>query len=178
MEIRGYRDNVQRNRLDSRIQIIESSTSNALIPLETINIPESYVPGNYVLMVCFSTNRNSRLDFTMCNPPFYQSRDELISSAKAKQRPPFSACTGAEVEMITPGGEVEFVTRMIRESIELRNHVQWYTSMVGKFSSVATLLNILRKEGNGNWAVAEFVQGRPLQTPPSKHRQTPPPVPT
>lgn len=61
--------------------------------------------------------------------------------------------------MITPGGEVEFVTRMIRESIELRNRVQWYTSMVGKFSSVATLLNILRKEGNGNWAVAEFVQG-------------------
>ncbi|KAG5289049.1 DUF890 domain-containing protein [Histoplasma ohiense] len=137
------RDNVQRNQLDSRIQIIESSTSNALIPLETINIPES----------------NSRLDFTMCNPPFYQSRDELISSAKAKQRPPFSACTGAEVEMITPGGEVEFVTRMIRESIELRNRVQWYTSMVGKFSSVATLLNILRKEGNENWAVAEFVQG-------------------
>lgn len=41
INLKYARDNVQRNRLDSRIQIIESSTSNALIPLETINIPES-----------------------------------------------------------------------------------------------------------------------------------------
>lgn len=31
-----------------------------------------------------------RLDFTMCNPPFYASRDELIASAEAKERPPFT----------------------------------------------------------------------------------------
>lgn len=53
-------------------------------------------------MVCFSTNRNSRLDFTMCNPPFYQSRDELISSAKAKQRPPFSVSTLANLVLVHP----------------------------------------------------------------------------
>jgi tRNA1(Val) A37 N6-methylase TrmN6 len=33
-----------------------------------------------------------RLDFVMCNPPFYESEDELISSADAKSRPPFSVC--------------------------------------------------------------------------------------
>ncbi|KKZ62279.1 hypothetical protein EMCG_00448 [[Emmonsia] crescens] len=137
------RDNVQRNKLDSRIQIVENTSANALIPLKDISIPEL----------------KSRLDFTMCNPPFYESRDELISAAKAKQRPPFSACTGAEVEMITAGGEVEFVTRMIRESVQQRDRVQWYTSMVGKFSSVATLVNILHEAGNKNWAVTEFVQG-------------------
>jgi 23S rRNA A1618 N6-methylase RlmF len=31
-----------------------------------------------------------RLDFTMCNPPFYSSREEMIASAEAKERPPFS----------------------------------------------------------------------------------------
>ncbi|OJD26275.1 hypothetical protein ACJ73_02347 [Blastomyces percursus] len=134
------RDNVRRNKLDSRIQIVESAPSKPLIPLGDIGLPES-------------------VDFTMCNPPFYESRDELISAARAKQRPPFSACTGAEVEMITAGGEVAFVTRMIKESAKLRDRVQWYTSMVGKLSSVATLLNILHEEGNKNWAVAEFVQG-------------------
>ncbi|PGG97382.1 23S rRNA (-N6)-methyltransferase [Blastomyces parvus] len=138
------RDNVRRNKLDSRVQIVERSPSDPLIPLgEEIGMPES----------------DTRLDFTMCNPPFYESRDELISAAKAKQRPPFSACTGAEVEMITAGGEVAFVNRMIKESVKLRDRVQWYTSMVGKFSSVATLLTILHEEGNKNWAVAEFVQG-------------------
>lgn len=30
------------------------------------------------------------LDFVMCNPPFYESQQELIASATAKQRPPFS----------------------------------------------------------------------------------------
>ncbi|OAX78494.1 hypothetical protein ACJ72_07195 [Emergomyces africanus] len=71
----------------------------------------------------------------------------------------YQACTGAEVEMITTGGEVAFVTRMIRESIQLRDRVQWYTSMLGKFSSIATIVNLLQKAGNKNWAVAEFVQG-------------------
>jgi 23S rRNA A1618 N6-methylase RlmF len=26
----------------------------------------------------------------MCNPPFYASREEMIASAEAKERPPFS----------------------------------------------------------------------------------------
>ncbi|PGG98103.1 hypothetical protein AJ79_08984 [Helicocarpus griseus UAMH5409] len=135
------RDNVKRNILQDRIQIVENTSSNGLIPFKDID------------------TLKPRLDFTMCNPPFYESREELISSAKAKQRPPFSACTGAEVEMITVGGEVEFVARMIRESIQLRDRVKWYTTMLGKFSSVATLINLLHEEGNRNWAVAEFVQG-------------------
>ncbi|ODH25923.1 hypothetical protein ACO22_04956 [Paracoccidioides brasiliensis] len=137
------RDNVKKNELDSRIHVIETTSSCPLIPFQDINIPQA----------------RSRLDFTMCNPPFYESREELISAARAKQRPPFSACTGAEVEMITTGGEVEFVTRLIKESMQLRDRVQWYTSMVGKFSSVATLVNTLHDEGNKNWAIAEFVQG-------------------
>ncbi|KAI9846047.1 MAG: Methyltransferase-like protein 16, partial [Pleopsidium flavum] len=56
----------------------------------------------------------------------------MLVSAKAKQRPPLSACTGAEVEMVTPGGEVAFVSRMIQESIEWRDQVEWYTTMLGK----------------------------------------------
>ena len=69
------------------------------------------------------------------------------------------ACTGAEIEMVTPGGEVAFVHRMIAESIELKEQVQWYTSMLGKHSSVATIIERLRQVGVHNWAVTEFVQG-------------------
>jgi 23S rRNA (adenine1618-N6)-methyltransferase len=117
----------------------------------------------------------ARLDFTMCNPPFYSSREEMVMSAETKERPPFSvrskglvyasnlsyfqACTGAEVEMVTPGGEVSFVSRMIDESLQLRKRVQWYTSMLGKLSSVSVLIERLAKLGNNNYAVTEFVQG-------------------
>lgn len=69
------------------------------------------------------------------------------------------ACTGAEVEMVTPGGEVEFVSRMIDESLHLRQRVLWYTSMLGKLSSVYILIEKLIQCGNRNYAATEFVQG-------------------
>ncbi len=95
----------------------------------------------------------------MCNPPFYESAAEMLASAKAKHRPPFSACTGAEVEMVTPGGEVALVSRMIQESLELHDRVEWYTSMLGKIASVSIIVEKLKGVGVSNWAVTEFVQG-------------------
>jgi len=95
----------------------------------------------------------------MCNPPFYASKSEMLASAAAKQRPPFTACTGSENEMVTAGGEVTFVSRMIDESLILKDRVQWYTTMLGKFSSVTELVQKLREKTIYNYAVTEFVQG-------------------
>lgn len=61
--------------------------------------------------------------------------------------------------MVTHGGEVAFVTRMIEESLRLRDRIQWYTSMLGKLSSVTVLVELLIKNDNHNYAVTEFVQG-------------------
>ncbi|KAK2745665.1 hypothetical protein FQN57_003561 [Myotisia sp. PD_48] len=134
------RKNVSNNRLDSRIRIIDVTPQDSLIPLGT------KIPLN-------------SLDFTMCNPPFYESQDEMSKSAKEKQEPPLSACTGAPVEMVTPGGEVAFITRMIQDSCRLGEAVQWYSSMVGKRSSVFQIVEELHRVENKNWAVTEFIQG-------------------
>ncbi len=99
------------------------------------------------------------IDFTVSNPPFYSSTSDLLSSAAAKSRPPRSACTGADVEMVTPGGEIAFVSRMIDESKILKDRCQWYTSMVGKYSSVEIIVGNLRGAGVDNWAVKDLVQG-------------------
>lgn len=61
--------------------------------------------------------------------------------------------------MVTPGGEVAFVSRMIDESLLLQERVQWYTSMLGKFSSLPLLVQNLKERGVDNYAVTEFVQG-------------------
>lgn len=61
--------------------------------------------------------------------------------------------------MITPGGEVAFVKRMIHESLRLREAVRWYTSMLGKRSSLLSLIDELQRLDNKNWAVTEFIQG-------------------
>lgn len=102
------------------------------------------------------------IDFVMTNPPFYESKAEMLESAQKKQRPPASACTGAPVEMITTGGEVHFVSRLILESLqpEARFTVQWFTSMLGKLSSVGTIVERLKVKGCRNYAVTEFVQGQ------------------
>ncbi|KAL4914125.1 hypothetical protein BDW62DRAFT_204951 [Aspergillus aurantiobrunneus] len=131
---------VRANEFNSRIRIVKTNPSDDLIPL------------NNILGI-------ERLDFTMCNPPFYFSQDEMIASAEEKERPPFSACTGAEIEMVTPGGEVSFVSRMITESLQLRERVLWYTSMLGKLSSVSVLVRKLIELGNHNYAITEFIQG-------------------
>ncbi|PYH48897.1 DUF890 domain protein [Aspergillus saccharolyticus JOP 1030-1] len=138
--IKSSRANISANGLDARVTVLRTDPEEKLIPLDTkVKVP--------------------RLDFTMCNPPFYASRDEMVASAEAKDRPPFSACTGAEVEMVTAGGEVAFISRMIEESLQPRDKVRWYTSMCGKLSSVSVLIEKLIEHGNNNYAVTEFVQG-------------------
>ncbi|KAH8705944.1 DUF890 domain protein [Talaromyces proteolyticus] len=134
------RQNVSKNNMDRRIKIVKTNPDDFLIPLDKLGV--------------------DRLDFTMCNPPFYESEQELLYSAAAKSRPPFSACTGAAIEMITSGGEVAFVTRMITQSVTLKTKVRWYTSMLGKMSSVSTIVQKLLEAGVTNWAVTEFVQGK------------------
>lgn len=95
----------------------------------------------------------------MTNPPFYKSAEEMVQSAAQKSRPPFTACTGAKVEMVTDGGEVAFVDRILQESLVLRERVHWYTSMFGFLSSLVDFVEKLKKHGIDNYAVTEFVQG-------------------
>jgi 23S rRNA (adenine1618-N6)-methyltransferase len=95
----------------------------------------------------------------MANPPFYSNTAELLTSASLKSRPPFTACTGSASEMVTPGGETAFVTRLISESLVLRSRIRWYTAMLGKLSSVSSLVATLREHRVDNYAVTEFIQG-------------------
>ncbi|GAA5956908.1 hypothetical protein JCM8115_003858 [Rhodotorula mucilaginosa] len=87
----------------------------------------------------------SHIEFTMCNPPFYGSAEEIASLEAGKASLPFAICTGADNEMVTPGGEVAFVSRMIRETRTLgRSRIKWFTSLLGKYSSIAPLIDELK----------------------------------
>lgn len=99
------------------------------------------------------------IDFTMTNPPFYESEDAMIKSAAEKSRPPFTACTGAKVEMVTEGGEVGFISRLFDESLVLRGRVQWYTAMVGFLASLTRIVDKLWEHKIDNYAITEFQQG-------------------
>ncbi|KAK1984674.1 hypothetical protein LZ30DRAFT_585679 [Colletotrichum cereale] len=131
--------NVELNDLQTRISVITRTPQDRLVPLDELGV--------------------DALGFVMTNPPFYTSEEDLVDSAKQKSRPPSTACTGAPVEMVTDGGEVSFVGRILEESLVLRERVQWYTSMFGKQSSLEDFVGILREKAIDNYAVTEFVQG-------------------
>ncbi|KAH9921568.1 S-adenosyl-L-methionine dependent methyltransferase [Epithele typhae] len=97
-----------------------------------------------------------RYDFTMCNPPFYASREEVLQSAEAKEFTPNAVCTGAGVEMITPGGEAAFVGRMVEESAGLSDKCTWVSGHAGSGGSSSRSLPRAQID---NHAVAELVQG-------------------
>ena len=136
--------NLRRNELTGRIKIVATAEDGSVL------IPTKHL------------HDLDRIDFVMTNPPFYESKAEMLESARKKQRPAASACTGAPVEMITPGGEIQFVSRLILESLqtESRYKVQWFTSMLGKLSSVGIVIERLKAKGCSNHAVSEFVQGQ------------------
>jgi 23S rRNA (adenine1618-N6)-methyltransferase len=46
--------------------------------------------------------------------------------------------------MCTPGGEVGFISRLIEESMVLTKRVRWYSSMLGKLSSLSPLIQKLK----------------------------------
>lgn len=132
--------NVQLNDLQSRVQIVPRKPTDPLVPLDELKL--------------------DRIDFVMTNPPFYESEEEMLKSADIKARPPNSACTGATVEMVCAGGEVAFVSRILDESLRLKERVQWYSCMFGMVSSLESMVQTLREHRVDNYAVTEFVQGK------------------
>ncbi|KAL6782426.1 hypothetical protein ACKKBG_A06750 [Auxenochlorella protothecoides x Auxenochlorella symbiontica] len=91
--------------------------------------------------------------FCMCNPPFFESLDEA-------GRNPATAFGGTPLEMVYPGGEAAFVLSMLADSCTLRSHIHWFTTMVGKKSTLRALRGALARAGARVVRTTEFAQGR------------------
>lgn len=72
---------------------------------------------------------------------------------------PNAVNTGTDAEMVCPGGEVAFVGQMVMDSVVLRDTVHWYTSMVGKKSTLKTVKLLLRQHGATAVRTTELAQG-------------------
>ncbi|KAH9009340.1 S-adenosyl-L-methionine dependent methyltransferase, partial [Lactarius hengduanensis] len=155
--------NVDRNGLSERISVLRADPTGPILFPSLVHPAASF-------------------DFSMCNPPFYASAEEVVRSAAAKALSPNA---GAEVEMITAGGEEGFVGKMVRESLALGERCRWYTSMLGKLSSLTALVSLLRAHSlvqghTRRWALAwSFTDARlpddvARPSAPALHRLLPP----
>jgi 23S rRNA (adenine1618-N6)-methyltransferase len=91
-------------------------------------------------------------DFTMCNPPFYASKEEADKANLKKQRNLGTVengrnFSGASHELYCNGGEALFIKRMIKESVQFKDQVGWFTSLVSKSQHLKPLEKQLTKAG-------------------------------
>ncbi|KAI5474536.1 ribosomal RNA large subunit methyltransferase F [Pseudohyphozyma bogoriensis] len=135
------RRNIGGNGLDKRVALMRADVEGSVFPEDMFGA-------------------SSTFDFTMCNPPFYSSAEEVADSLAAKELEPFAVCTGGTREMITPGGEVAFVGRMVDETLVLGDRIRWFSSLLGKYSSVAQIVALLQKHKIDNYAIKDLQQGQ------------------
>ncbi|RLN25873.1 hypothetical protein BBJ28_00000858, partial [Nothophytophthora sp. Chile5] len=128
-------ENVARNQLEKLITVKQTHTNKLL--LEPLQDEPS----------------DRKFHFVMCNPPFFDDMKEADTN-------PDAACMGSANEMVFPGGDVAFIGSMITESVELRDRVLWFTSMVGRKASLRKLLALLREKQVPTTRTTEFFQGR------------------
>lgn len=133
--------NLALNSLMTRTKLLQTMPDSPLIPLSALGV--------------------ERLDFTICNPPFFIDVADMRASlgGESKTLKPNAVCTGAEVEMVCPGGDLGFVTRIVNESLVLREKVGWYSSLLGKLSSAKSIIEMLKQHGITNWAVGVIDTG-------------------
>ncbi len=97
------------------------------------------------------------LDFTLCNPPFHASLADAAAGSQRKWQnlgredqggeAPNLNFGGKAAELCCPGGEVGFISRMIRESIAYRAQCLWFTSLVSRATNLPLLREVLVEAG-------------------------------
>lgn len=90
-------------------------------------------------------------DFTLCNPPFHKSLKDAMDGNKrkvqnlTKQKTTKSTLNfgGKNNELWCKGGEIAFITKMIKESFEFKNNVFWFTTLVSKKENLPIIYKAL-----------------------------------
>ncbi|KAK3919368.1 RNA N6-adenosine-methyltransferase mettl16 [Frankliniella fusca] len=141
--------NVLQNKLESLVKVCKNDED---IIINTNLIESAFDP------------KPTSFHFTMCNPPFFCSEEDLEKtyksrSAKCPRPPPNNARTGSSNEVVVEGGEVAFVIKMIDDSLQAKDRIRIFTTMLGHKSSVSKILKYLKEKNITEIASTEFCQG-------------------
>lgn len=105
------------------------------------------------------------LEFMMCNPPFFSQEEDTDSMKKSRKDrgEPTSVLTGAMQELVVEGGEVAFITKMINESVQFKDKVRIFSTMIGSKVDVKEIKQLLSTVKVAHIALTEFCQGRTMR---------------
>ena len=109
-------------------------------------------------------------DLTLCNPPFHESAQAAQEGSRRKvQNLTGKSVQKAELnfggqaaELWTEGGELAFIRKMIAESLNFKNQVYWFTTLVSKSENLKPLQIQLETVGCTAHKVIEMAQGNKI----------------
>jgi 23S rRNA (adenine1618-N6)-methyltransferase len=119
-------------------------------------------------------NATDEFAFTMCNPPFHKSAQEaqkgsqrklnnLAATRKGKSESSDKLNFGGQAsELWCDGGEVEFISKMVRESTQYAQQVMWFTSLVSKKDNLDIIQAELKKAKAKQVKVVNMGQGNKI----------------
>jgi len=111
--------------------------------------------------------RDETFDACICNPPFHGSIEEATAGSNRKwnnlgkkNKKDKLNFGGQGTELSYPGGEVEFIKNIIRESKKLPHLCKWFTTLVSKKSSLPQLQRALKTARARDIKIIEMGQGQ------------------
>ncbi len=109
-------------------------------------------------------------ELSLCNPPFHSSEGEAkasnlqkrknLSKGKGVKKTDTLNFGGQQAELWCEGGELRFLTQMIRESRDFAQQVGWFSSLVSKSENLPILKQELNRWGAARVEVLPMSQGQ------------------
>lgn len=112
---------------------------------------------------------DEQFDFTICNPPFHNSKEEALKGSIRKlenlgagDKKEYSLnFDGQANELWCNGGEALFVKRLIKESVAFKDQVKLFSSLVSKKDNLLKIEKQLKKV-KANYHIILMEQGHKM----------------
>lgn len=136
---------IEQESLDNCKDILNKNQSLQNIELRLQKNPKSIFLG--------AIKSSEYVDVTICNPPFHASLAEARKGTlrKLKNLNKDKSIKKAELnfggkinELVTEGGEKQFIMQMIKQSERFAQNVGWFTTLVSKSAIIPALTSSLR----------------------------------
>lgn len=100
-------------------------------------------------------NKEDIYHFTMCNPPFHSSQNDALKATKRKvknltgsdQKNTDLNFEGESNELWCKGGELAFLKKMIKQSVDYKENVMYFSTLVSKQENLKTIYKLLKRYG-------------------------------
>ena len=120
-----------------------------------------------------------RFELSICNPPFHASMEEALAGSRRKwanlskssvnrgrkkasiqEKAPTLNFGGQNTELWCDGGERQFLSNMMDESVHFAGQICWFSSLVSKVDNILPLRKKLKALGALQVKVVEMAQGQ------------------